>query len=208
MSSKPFTKRTAATFFLGTAISGSWYTATSALFAGQMGEVIPVVGAIILAGLTPFAANALQSSPERGTDSSDMEQRLRAFDSHAIVNIVDTGGMLEQVNDRFIELTGYTRDQLIGQPVSMLYQDEFRELLAEIRVTLMAGKTWQGETPLRCADGRVIQTQCTVMPLFDNKGAWAGSISARTDVTHAKELLAERDTAETLYELRDDIWIV
>ncbi|WP_290847076.1 PAS domain-containing sensor histidine kinase [Henriciella sp.] len=208
MSSKPFTKRTAATFFLGTAISGSWYTATSALFAGQMGEVIPVVGAIILAGLTPFAANALQSSPERGTDSSDMEQRLRAFDSHAIVNIVDTGGMLEQVNDRFIELTGYTRDQLIGQPVSMLYQDEFRELLAEIRVTLMAGKTWQGETPLRCADGRVIQTQCTVMPLFDKKGAWSGSISARTDVTHAKELLAERDRAETLYELRDDIWIV
>lgn len=208
MSSKPFTKRTAATFFLGTAISGSWYTATSALFAGQMGEVIPVVGAIILAGLTPFAANALQSSPERGTDSSDMEQRLRAFDSHAIVNIVDTGGMLEQVNDRFIELTGYTRDQLIGQPVSMLYQDEFRELQAEIRATLMAGKTWQGETPLRCADGRVIQTQCTVMPLFDNKGAWSGSISARTDVTHAKELLAERDRAETLYELRDDIWIV
>ncbi|UWR29916.1 PAS domain-containing protein [Sulfitobacter sp. W002] len=208
MSSKPFTKRTAATFFLGTVISGSWYTATSALFAGQTGEVIPVVGAIILAGLTPFAANALQSSPERGTDSSDMEQRLRAFDSHAIVNIVDTGGMLEQVNDRFIELTGYTRDQLIGQPVSMLYQDEFRELLAEIRATLMAGKTWQGETPLRCADGRVIQTQCTVMPLFDKKGAWAGSISARTDVTHAKELLAERDTAETLYELRDDIWIV
>ncbi|MFG6595156.1 ATP-binding protein [Sulfitobacter sp. 1A13368] len=208
MSSKPFTKRTAATFFLGTAISGSWYTATSALFAGQMGEVIPVVGAIILAGLTPFAAPALQANPQSPADNSDMEQRLKAFDSHAIVNIVDTGGMLEQVNDRFIELTGYTRDQLIGQPVSMLYQEEFRELAEEIRATLMAGKTWQGETPLRCADGRVIQTQCTVMPLFDKKGAWAGSISARTDVTHANELLAERDTAETLYELRDDIWIV
>ncbi|WP_411976267.1 ATP-binding protein [Sulfitobacter faviae] len=208
MSSKPFTKRTAATFFLGTAISGSWYTATSALFAGQMGEVIPVVGAIILAGLTPFAATALQPNPQSPADNSDMEQRLKAFDSHAIVNIVDTGGMLEQVNDRFIELTGYTRDQLIGQPVSMLYQEEFRELAEEIRATLTAGKTWQGETPLRCADGRVIQTQCTVMPLFDKKGAWAGSISARTDVTHANELLAERDTAETLYELRDDIWIV
>ncbi|MFG6558956.1 ATP-binding protein [Sulfitobacter sp. 1A15299] len=208
MSSKPFTKRTAATFLLGTAISGSWYTATSALFAGQMGEVIPVVGAIILAGLTPFAATALQPNSQTPADNSDIEQRLRVFDSHAIVNIVDTGGMLEQVNDRFIELTGYTRDQLIGQPVSMLYQEEFRELAAEIRAALMAGKTWQGETPLRCADGRVIQTQCTVMPLFDRKGAWTGSISARTDVTHAKELLAERDTAETLYELRDDIWIV
>ena len=98
MSSKPFTKRTAATFFLGTAISGSWYTATSAIFAGQMGEVIPVVGAIILAGLTPFAATALQANPQSPADNSDMEQRLKAFDSHAIVNIVDTGGMLEPVS--------------------------------------------------------------------------------------------------------------
>lgn len=208
MSSKSFNKRTAATFFLGTAISGSWYTATSALITGQTGEIIPVVGAIVLAGLTPLAVNALRPGDDRVSGKHYMAQRLKAFDSHAIVNIVDTEGLLEQVNDRFIELTGYTRAQLIGQPVSMLYQEEFRELATKIRATLMQGKTWQGETPMRCADGRVIQTQCTVMPLFDKKGAWAGSISARTDVTHANELLAERDTSETLYELRDDIWIV
>ncbi|MEP3689079.1 MAG: ATP-binding protein [Sulfitobacter dubius] len=208
MSSKSFNKRTAATFFLGSAISGSWYTATSALFAGQIGEVLPVVGAIVLAGITPFAMNALRSRSDQPLEIHNMAQRLKAFDSHAIVNILDTGGILTQVNDRFIELTGYARDQLIGQPVSMLYNERSRELAAEMRATLMQGKTWQGETPLRCADGRVIQTQCTVMPLFDQQGAWAGSISARTDVTHANELLAERDTAETLYELRDDIWIV
>lgn len=205
MSSKLINKRTAATFFLGTAISGSWYTATSALLTG---EIVPVVGAIVLAGLAPFGVNALRPGGNGSLDSHDMAQRLRAFDSHAIVNILDTCGVLKQVNDRFIELTGYTRDQLIGQPVSMLYNERSRELAAEMRAALKQGKTWQGETPLRCADGRVIQTQCTVMPLFNKNGDWTGSISARTDVTHANELLAERDTAETLYELRDDIWIV
>lgn len=205
MSSKSFNKRTAATFFLGTAISGSWYTATSALLTG---EIIPVVGAIVLAGLTPFGVSALRPGGNSSLDNHDMAQRLRAFDSHAIVNILDTSGVLKQVNDRFTELTGYTRDQLIGQPVSMLYNERSCEIAAEMRAALKQGKTWQGETPLRCADGRVIQTQCTVMPLFNKNGDWTGSISARTDVTHANELLAERDTAETLYELRDDIWIV
>lgn len=205
MSSKSFNKRTAATFFLGTAISGSWYTATSALLTG---EIVPVVGAIVLAGLTPFGVSALRPGGNGSLDNHDMAQRLRAFDSHAIVNILDTSGVLKQVNDRFTELTGYTRDQLIGQPVSMLYNERSCEIAAEMRAALKQGKTWQGETPLRCADGRVIQTQCTVMPLFNKNGDWTGSISARTDVTHANELLAERDTAETLYELRDDIWIV
>ena len=165
-----------------------------------------MVGAIVLAGITPLVMPLARSRTE--AENHSMAQRLRAFDSHAIVNIVDTKGLLEEVNDRFIALTGYTREQLIGKPVSMLYDDAFKELAAEIRACLKRGDTWQGETPLRCADGRMIYTQITVMPMYDEQGNWTGSISARTDVTRANELLAERDTAETLYELRDDIWIV
>jgi PAS domain S-box-containing protein len=199
-------KRNAASLFFSSALAGGWYTATSALLSGQSGEFVPVVGAIVLAGITPLVMPLARSRTE--AENHSMAQRLRAFDSHAIVNIVDTKGLLEEVNDRFIALTGYTREQLIGKPVSMLYDDAFKELAAEIRACLKRGDTWQGETPLRCADGRMIYTQITVMPMYDEQGNWTGSISARTDVTRANELLAERDTAETLYELRDDIWIV
>jgi len=199
-------KRNAASLFFSSALAGGWYTATSALLSGQSGEFVPVVGAIVLAGITPLVMPLARSRTE--AENHSMAQRLRAFDSHAIVNIVDTKGLLEEVNDRFIALTGYTREQLIGKPVSMLYDDAFKELAAEIRACLKRGDTWQGETPLRCANGRMIYTQITVMPMYDEQGNWTGSISARTDVTRANELLAERDTAETLYELRDDIWIV
>ena len=206
MSSFISNKRNAASLFFSSALAGGWYTATSALLSGQSGEFVPVVGAIVLAGITPLVMPLARSRTE--AENHSMAQRLRAFDSHAIVNIVDTKGLLEEVNDRFIALTGYTREQLIGKPVSMLYDDAFKELAAEIRACLKRGDTWQGETPLRCADGRMIYTQITVMPMYDEQGNWTGSISARTDVTRANELLAERDTAETLYELRDDIWIV
>ncbi|SDF10864.1 PAS domain S-box-containing protein [Sulfitobacter delicatus] len=206
MSSFISNKRNAASLFLSSALAGGWYTATSALLSGQSEEFVPVVGAIVLAGITPLVMPLARSRTE--AENHSMAQRLRAFDSHAIVNIVDTKGLLEEVNDRFIALTGYTREQLIGKPVSMLYDDAFKELAAEIRACLKRGDTWQGETPLRCANGRMIYTQITVMPMYDEQGNWTGSISARTDVTRANELLAERDTAETLYELRDDIWIV
>ncbi|NUH66816.1 PAS domain-containing sensor histidine kinase [Sulfitobacter sp. S0837] len=208
MSSHFANKRTAGSFFLSSALAAGWYTASSALLSGQAGETIPVVGAIVLAGLAPFIIPMARPTVQTEDAQLGMAQRLKAFDSHAIVNIVDTKGLLTEVNDRFTALTGYTRDQLIGQPVSMLYDDDFKELAAEIRAGLKRGDTWQGETPLRCADGRMICTQITVMPMYDTAGKWTGSITARTDVTRAHELLAERDTAETLYELRDDIWIV
>ena len=206
MSSFILNKRTAS-FFLGSTAAASWYAATSALLSGPSGELVPVVGAIVLAGTAPLLAPLFVRSKTRA-ENLTMAQKLQVFDSHAIVNIVDTNGRLEDVNDRFIELTGYSREQLIGQPVSMLYVEEFKALAAQIHEGLKRGETWQGETPLRCADGRMIYTQITVMPLFDAKGKWTGSISARTDVTRANELRAERDTAETLYHLRDDIWIV
>ena len=208
MSSNFSYKRAAASFFLSSTLAGGWYTSASALLTGQAGEFIPIAGAIVLAGLAPFVIPATRSNAKTEAANLSMAQRLKAFDSHAIVNIVDTNGLLKEVNDRFIALTGYTREQLIGEPVSQIYDAQFKTLAAEIRASLKRGETWQGETPLRCADGRTIITQNTVMPMFDAKGNWTGSISARTDVTRANELLAERDTAETLYELRDDIWVV
>jgi len=202
------TKRTAGSFFLSSMLAGSWYTTTTAVLSGPTADSVPVVGAIALAGLVPLVAPMIWANTKTENANLNMAQKLQAFDSHAIVNIVDTKGLLEEVNDRFLALTGYSREQLIGQPVAMLYDDRFKALASEISSSLKRGETWQGETPLRCANGQMICTQVTVMPLYDEKGKWTGSITARTDVTRANQLLAERDTAETLDELRDDIWIV
>tara|TARA_R110002049_G_scaffold44333_6_gene130161 strand:+ start:19154 stop:20761 length:1608 start_codon:yes stop_codon:yes gene_type:complete len=193
---------------LGSALAGSWYAGTSAIFSGSAAQAISIIGAIAVSGITPILMVKNRIRRDAQSDNQSLLQRLQAFNTHAIVNIVDSHSLLTEVNDHLLQLTGYSRDDLIGQPVSKLYDQEFQVLAASIREKLVQGQSWQGETPLRCADGRIVYTQTTVMPLVDCDGKWVGSISARTDVTRANELQAEHDITETLYELRDDIWII
>lgn len=194
---------------MGSVVAGAWFVGTSTLFDGAVGQAASVLGAIGLAGLVPhFLLNAKLRRDVLIANLS-YAQRLNVLDQHVIVNVVDNNDRLAEVNDKLLEVTGYTREELIGQPVKMLYQVGVgRQVAQEIRSFLVNGKTWQGETPLRRADGSVIFTKTTIIPLFDADGEWLGSIAARTDVTHLNKLMAEHETVETLDELRDDVWII
>ena len=202
-------KRHIATGFVaGSALAGGWYAATSALLLGTPAQTVPVVGAIAIASLVPLIAANVRATPARATVDDSVAQQLRVLKMHTMVNVVDTDNLLVEVNDLLLEATGYTRKELIGKPVAMLYSKDNRTTATEIRDLLRQGKSWQGETTLRNRDGSNCVTQTTVTPLLDANGRWIGSISARTDITSTTKLIARRDTAMTLHELRDDIWIV
>ncbi|WP_348656390.1 ATP-binding protein [uncultured Sulfitobacter sp.] len=202
-------KRHIATGFVaGSALAGGWYAATSALLSGTPAQTVPVVGAIAIASLVPLIAANVRATPARATVDDSVAQQLRVLKMHTMVNVVDTDNLLVEVNDLLLEATGYTRKELIGKPVAMLYSKDNRTTATEIRDLLRQGKSWQGETTLRNRDGSNCVTQTTVTPLLDANGRWIGSISARTDITSTTKLIARRDTAMTLHELRDDIWIV
>ena len=178
------------------------------LLTGSSSTFIPALGAIALAGITP--ALILNNRKNRSVNQSypEMAQRFEALNRHASINIVNEKDKLTEVNEKFLELTGYSRDELIGEPINILFGTSDQEVRQDIRRNLMLGKTWSGETPILCKDGSTVFTQSTIMPLFDKTGNWAGSISARTDITQTNKLIAERHTAQTLYELHDDIWII
>tara|TARA_R100000541_G_scaffold1696_1_gene6509 strand:- start:1643 stop:3295 length:1653 start_codon:yes stop_codon:yes gene_type:complete len=195
-------------FAAGSALAGGWYAATSALLSGTPAQTVPVIGAIAIASLVPLIAANVRATPARATVDDSVAQQLRVLKMHTMVNVVDTDNLLVEVNDLLLEATGYTRQELIGKPVAMLYSKDNRTTATEIRDLLRQGKSWQGETTLRNRDGSTCVTQTTVTPLLDANGRWIGSISARTDITSTTKLIARRDTAMTLHELRDDIWIV
>lgn len=195
-------------FAAGSALAGGWYAATSALLSGAPAQTVPVIGAIAIASLVPLIAANVRATPARATVDDSVAQQLRVLKMHTMVNVVDTDNLLVEVNDLLLEATGYTRQELIGKPVAMLYSKDNRTTATEIRDLLRQGKSWQGETTLRNRDGSNCVTQTTVTPLLDANGRWIGSISARTDITSTTKLIARRDTAMTLHELRDDIWIV
>ena len=195
-------------YLTGAVLATAWYGSTAALLTGLPAQTVPLAGAIVISALTPafFLRRRKKFAGQQPIVSP--AQQLRLLKTHTMVNLVDTNNLLIEVNDLLLDATGYSREELIGKPVSMLYADASAPLADEIRDLLRQGKGWQGQTPLRSRDGTTCITQTTIMPLFDENGAWIGSISARTDITKTTQLLAERDTALTLHELRDDIWIV
>ena len=199
---------TAVAIFGGCGLATAWYAFSHSILSGTAGAIIPALGAIAIAGVVPSLVTRKAVERRNRDTRFSMAQRLEAFEKHACLNIVDDTDKLTEVNEKLLELTGYDREDLIGKPVTYLYDAIDSKLASKIRGNLRSGKSWEGQTPLRHKHGHVVVTQSTIMPLFNSAGNWAGSISVRTDVSRINELIAERHTAQTLYELRDDIWII
>lgn len=193
---------------LGGAAALGWYAATKFSLEGTTSDVIPAVGAVAIAALFPTYLGLRRARFLADSQSLALGQHIDVLNEHAIVNVVGRDTKLKEVNDRFAEATGYTRQELIGTSVHDLYCDEERKLAPFIHLRLSSGKSWSGETPIRRKDGSVFYTHTTIRPIYDLQGEWIGSIAARTDVTETHELLAARDISQVMDEMKDDIWIV
>ena len=185
-----------------------WYSSTAALLTGTAANIVPVIGAVAITVVLPELLRKKAPRLNRSKAQDAITQQLDLLKMHTMVNVVDTQGILVEVNDALLEATGYGRDELIGKPVAHLYAEQGKALVPQLHKMLTQGESWEGETSLRRRDGSICITQTSVTPLHDDNGNWIGSISARTDITKATQLMAERDTALTLHELRDEVWIV
>jgi len=195
-------------FALSATLGTASYAIGNALLPWAQTPMLPAAGAVGMASLCAVYLMRQLAAEQASNVNQSMSQRLYALNSHAIVNIVDADSIITEANDQLLQLTGYASKELIGQHVSKLYAQTAQNVPQQIENSLRAGKTWQGETPLLHADGSELQTFSTVMPFTDSRGNWIGSITVRTDMTQAKEILEGHHTAQTLHELRDAVCIV
>ncbi|WP_319530897.1 EAL domain-containing protein [uncultured Cohaesibacter sp.] len=117
------------------------------------------------------------------------------FDAHAIVSLTDARGTITYANDKFCEISKYSRDELIGQNHRILnsgYHD--RSLFRDMYQKISLGVSWSGEIRNRAKDGSIYWVSTTVMPIYDEQGKLEEIISIRTDITalkHQEEELRE-----------------
>jgi PAS domain S-box-containing protein len=71
-----------------------------------------------------------------------------------IVSKTDTKGKITQVNDQFIEISGFTEEELIGKPHNIVrHPDMPAEAFGDLWSTLKAGKPWTGAVKNRRKNG-------------------------------------------------------
>ncbi|MEY4488347.1 MAG: hypothetical protein RIQ79_855, partial [Verrucomicrobiota bacterium] len=125
----------------------------------------------------------------------------QAVDAHAIVAMTDPAGVIRHVNDRLCEISGYKREELIGQTHRLLksgYHD--REFFEKMWATISGGDIWQGTICNRAKDGSLYWVESTIMPLLGLAGRPLGYLALRTDVSQLID--TERELALKTKEMQ------
>lgn len=120
---------------------------------------------------------------------TELKKLSRAVEqSPASVIIVTPSGAIEYVNPRFLEITGYSRDEVIGQNPRILKSGETPpEVYEELWRTILAGQVWRGELRNRTKRGDLIWEQVHISPILDSQGQVIHFVGVKEDITRRRD---------------------
>lgn len=126
----------------------------------------------------------------------ESEFRHITLDKHAVVAILDTDGLIIDINDKFCEISGYSQNELLGQPFRKIQvEDHSHEYYREMLTSVMHGNVWHGEICHLSKNGNKFWVDTTVVPFLDDQGQPYQYVCALTDVTELKISKDEADSA-------------
>ena len=111
-----------------------------------------------------------------------------ALDQHAIVSTTDLKGNITYANDRFCTISGYDREELLGQNHRIIKSDvHSKEVYETMWKTISSGNTWQGEIKSTNKTGNSYWTKTTIVATLDDKGKPFQFVAIRTEITERKQ---------------------
>jgi two-component system sensor histidine kinase/response regulator len=132
----------------------------------------------------------------------DLANQKFALDQHCIVSIANVSGQIVYANDKFCEISGYSREELLGQNHRIINSGvHAKEFFADLWQVVSAGNVWHGEVCSRSRNGRLFWVQATIVPMRDDAGVLTQYITIRTDITARKLMESEINAAQA--RLRD-----
>ena len=114
--------------------------------------------------------------------------QLVTLDQHAIVSTADVAGRITHVNDKLCEISGYSRDELLGNNHRILKSKYHSKLFfEELWSTISKGQIWHGVICNNKKGGGKYWVDSTIVPFLNSKGKPYKYVSIRTDVTQLRE---------------------
>ncbi len=117
----------------------------------------------------------------------DLNFQHFALNQHAIVSETDVKGNITYVNQKFCDISGYSRDELIGKNHRLIKSSEHgKAFYKNIWKTIASGHVWHGEIMNCTKDGSPYWLNETIVPFVDNNGTPFKYTSIQTDITQQK----------------------
>lgn len=129
----------------------------------------------------------MQRTEELKEKNVTLNRYLKIIDSYVITSTVDIEGKIEAVSQAFCDLTGYSKEELLGksyketgryQISDETYQENFK--------TLNQKKSWTGELKKQKKDGSTYWVHLSVLPSEDKSGKTIGYTTIYQDITLQK----------------------
>ncbi|MFP4344523.1 MAG: ATP-binding protein [Anaerolineales bacterium] len=150
-----------------------------------------------LARLVPAVQRELQEARVRRARRRAEEQLRklsRAVEQSPVgVLITDAEGNIEYVNPRFEEMTGYTAEEVLGKPISLL-----RSTAASVHLSdkmwdaILTDHEWRGELENVRKSGESYWTSVSISPVQDQEGLITHYVAIQEDITNRKRVEEER----------------
>ena len=147
------------------------------------GDIVGAL-AVVMDTTEPYRLRSqLNSSTE------EIRDLKKALDAHAIVAITDARGVITSVNDKFCEISKYSRTDLIGNTHALINSGHHsKEFFQDLWRTISSGKVWFGEVCNRAKDGSLYWVSTTIVPYSDDNSKPVRYVAIRADITERKRI--------------------
>ncbi|MCB0357778.1 MAG: PAS domain S-box protein, partial [Bdellovibrionales bacterium] len=123
----------------------------------------------------------------KNLETQDLVYIEKAISETSIIARTDTKGRITYVNDLFVEISGYSRDELIGKSHHIINSGVHdSEFFKKMWQDINAGKLWRGEICNRAKDGHLYWVDSIIFPSTNEAGEITSFIAIRRDVSHLK----------------------
>lgn len=139
---------------------------------------------------------------EKKRQESHLRKLILAMEqSPATIVITDTAGNIEYVNPKLLELTGYSRDEVMGENPRIFKSDTTpASMYPELWDTIKSGGIWKGVFRNRRKNGSLYIEEALIAPVTDENGTQIAYIAIKEDITERERILGELHESNERYK--------